>query len=405
MYQIHKDFPRRTPVTSEQLEAVLNAKIVKTQDIPGPLIIESIRMVLCGETCLVITRTADGLEGISVTNYYWKFFHPILEKKIAPYLIGTDARDLEATLDSIYVQEYNYKIGLAYLCCVSWIELSILDLLGKAAGKPVGELFGPRCCDEVNFYCASVNRGTTVEEEIEFLAERVAKVGAKAIKFKVGGRMSKDADAFAGRSEGLIYKTRQYFGDDMIINADGNGSYSPKVAIGYGKMLEEINAYFYEEPCPFDHIWETKEVADALTIPISFGEQETSMRRFKWLIENDAAQVIQPDIMYNGGFIRTSKVARMAELAGIPIAIHLSEGIEYAYILMLASFTPNMGKYQELKEGFEETRGFFTTDLTLKDGKINIPTGDGLGMAFTKAFFKNAVTVFDCVEKRPIVLK
>lgn len=406
MYQIHKDFPVRTPVTGEQLDAIIESKIVQVQGIPGPLIIESVKMVLCDRYCFLITRTKCGIEGISVFGKDWEYYYPILERKIVPYLIGTDARDIEATLDSIFVQEFNYKIqGLAYWSCISWIEASILDILGKAAKKPIGELFGPCCNDEVNYYCASVNRGTTPEEEIEILAERIAKVGAKAIKFKVGGRMSKDSDSMQGRSEGLIFKARRYFGDDMIIHADGNGSYSPRVAIEYGRMLEDINAYFYEEPCPFDHLWETKEVADALVIPISFGEQETSLRRFKWLIENDAAQVIQPDIQYNGGFIRTAKVAKMAQLAGIPIAAHLSPGIEYAYVLMLASFTPNMGKYQELKAGYEETRGFFTTDLVLKDGKMNIPKGVGLGMEFDKDFFKNARTVFQCKENKPFMQK
>ena len=399
MYQIHSDFPQRKPCTGEQLEAIMNAHILNTSDIAGPLAITSIRMAVRGAHCFVITKTSSGIEGISIASGNWKYFYPILEKKIAPYFIGTDARDLESTLDFIYVQELNYKIqGLAYWCCISWIEASILDILGKAAGKPIGGLFGPRCHESVDFYCASGNRGTTPEEEIEILARRISDIGVRAIKFKVGGRMSRDADSMQGRSEGLIFKARKYFGDDMIIHADGNGSYSPKVAIEYGKMLEEINAYFYEEPCPFDYLWETKEVADALTIPLAFGEQETSLRRFRWLIENDAAQVLQPDIQYNGGFIRTSKVARMADLAGIPVTLHISGGIHYAYVLMFASFTPNMGKYQEMKNGYPETKDFFTTDLVLKNGAMNIPTGVGLGMAFDRGDFARATTVFECVR-------
>jgi L-alanine-DL-glutamate epimerase-like enolase superfamily enzyme len=401
MYKIHSDFPQRKPCTGEQLDAIINSHLVMTSDIPNPLVIDSIRMLVRGDFCYVITRTDSGIEGISIASGNWKVFYPILEQKIAPYFIGTDARDLESTLDFIYVQDLNYKIqGLAYWCCVSWIEASILDILGKAAGKPIGGLFGPRCHDMVDFYCASGNRGTTPEEEIEILARRIAPIGVKAIKFKVGGRMSNDADSMKGRSEGLIFKARKFFGDDMIIHADGNGSYSPKVAIEYGKMLEEINAYFYEEPCPFDHLWETKEVADAVTIPLAFGEQETSLRRFRWLIENDAAQVLQPDIQYNGGFIRTAKVARMADLAGIPVTLHISGGVHYAYVLMLASFTPNMGKYQEMKNGYPETKDFFTTNLVLKDGAMNIPTGVGLGMAFDRNHFDRATTIFVCDQQR-----
>ncbi len=39
-------------------------------------------------------------------------------------------------------------------------------------------------------------------------------------------------------------------------------------------MLEGIKAVYYEEPCPFDYLEDTKKVADALTIPVAGGEQE-----------------------------------------------------------------------------------------------------------------------------------
>jgi L-alanine-DL-glutamate epimerase-like enolase superfamily enzyme len=401
MYHIHPDFPSRKPVTGEQLQAALEAPVLQTAGIPGPLVIVSIRMVRAHGFTFVITRAADGREGIAIAGGNWRYFHPILSQKIAPYLVGTDARDLETILERIYVQELNYKIqGLAYWCCVAWVEASVIDLLGRAAGRSMTELFGPRCHDHVDYYVASGNRDTTPEREIEILAERVAEVGARAVKFKIGGRMSRDADAMEGRSEELIRRARRYFGDGFAILADGNGSFSPQTGIRYGRMLEEAGAYFYEEPCPFDSLWETKEVADALDIPLAFGEQETSLRRFRWLVENDAAQVLQPDIQYNGGFIRTSRVARMAALAGVPLTMHISGDIQYAYVLLFASVTPNVLPYQEMKSGYPETRNFFTTPLQLRDGRMRVPEGPGLGMAFDRDFFDRAEEIFLCEEPR-----
>ena len=57
-------------------------------------------------------------------------------------------------------------------------------------------------------------------------------------------------------------------------------------------------------------------------------------------------------------------------------------------------------KYQELKVGYKETKDFFTTDLVLKDGKINIPNGVGLGMAFDKNYFDPAVEIFRVDEAK-----
>ena len=52
---------------------------------------------------------------------------------------------------------------------------------------------------------------------------------------------------------------------------------------------------------------ETKKVADALEMKVAFGEQDTSLWLFQWLIENKVMDVVQPDLNYNGGFIRAAR--------------------------------------------------------------------------------------------------
>jgi L-alanine-DL-glutamate epimerase-like enolase superfamily enzyme len=297
-------------------------------------------------------------------------------------------------IDGVYRYESNYKLsGIAFWSCVAWVEFSILDLLGKIALKPVGELLGGVIRKEVPIYTASGNRGTTPREEVEILAKKVEETGAKAVKFKVGGRMSNNEDSVAGRTEELIKLTRKILGDKMEIQADGNGSYDVPNGIRVGKLLEEINAFMYEEPCPFDYLEETKEVAGALTIPVSIGEEETSLRRFRWIIENNAAQIVQPDLHYNGGMIRATRVARMAAIANKKITVHISSGFGYVDMLHFASFTPNTGKFQEYKGSVNETGIFFDPPLRLKNGMINVPTKPGFGIMDTKEIFKEAEKV------------
>ena len=60
-------------------------------------------------------------------------------------------------------------------------------------------------------------------------------------------------------------------------------------------------------------------VADALDLRIVGGDQEGSTPRFRWMIRNGAVQIVQPDLHYHGGFIRATRVARMAAAAGLPI--------------------------------------------------------------------------------------
>jgi L-alanine-DL-glutamate epimerase-like enolase superfamily enzyme len=158
------------------------------------------------------------------------------------------------------------------------IEFAILDMLGRISNQSIGELIGEIHNPKVAVYQANNHRGKTAEESIEFIKQDVAAAEAQALKVKIGGRMSNNKDFPPGRSEKLIPLVRKTFGDDMTIYADSNGSYTADEAIRIGRIMEEFKYDFYEEPVPFDWYEETRDVANALSIPIAGGEQEPSLR-------------------------------------------------------------------------------------------------------------------------------
>jgi L-alanine-DL-glutamate epimerase-like enolase superfamily enzyme len=368
--------------TGKQLDQAAATVVLKVDAITSPVRIASIELLRDQRNHFLRTRSADGAEGIALTNGRVRYLYPMLQQLVIPYFLGKDARQLEALLDGVYVYQSNYKLsGVAFWCCVAWVEFSLLDLLGKIARRPVGELLGGVVRREVPIYVASGNRDTTPEQEVDILVKHIERTGAKAVKFKVGGRMSNNADAMPGRTEGLIRLVRKTLGDKITIYADANGSYDAPKAIEVGRILEDHGINMFEEPCPFDQLDETKRVADALKIPVAGGEQETSLHRFRWMIEHAAVQVVQPDLHYNGGFIRAARVARMAARAGLTVVPHMSgEGVGYVDVLQFASCTPNMGPYQEYKGDLERTGPWYDPPLRLRDGAINVPTGPGLGL-------------------------
>jgi L-alanine-DL-glutamate epimerase-like enolase superfamily enzyme len=267
-------------------------------------------------------------------------------------------------------------------------------MLGRIANKPVGELLGGVIRREIPVYVASGNRNTTPRQEVDILAKHIEQTGARAVKFKVGGRMSNNKDSMPGRSEGLIRIVRKALGDKITIYADSNGSYDWRKAIEIGKLMQDYGINMFEEPCPFDHLEETKRVADALTIPISGGEQESSSRRFRWMIRNNAVQVVQPDLHYYGGHIRATRVARMAAEAGMTVIPHMSgAGVGYVDVLQFTSYTPNIGDFHEYKGKIVQTGTWYDPPLRLKNGAVNVPAGPGLGIADVPGLLKNAEPV------------
>ncbi len=378
-----------------RLDAAAARTILKMDNFRSPVKIDKIELFRSGNLHFVRSISTDGAVGIGVTNSRAHYLYPILEQRVIPYFIGKDARHLEQLIDGVYVYQSNYKLsGLALWNCVAWVEFSLLDMLGKIANKHVGELFGGGIRKKIPIYRASGNRHTTPEEEAEILKRIVEETGVKAVKFKVGGRMSNNKDSIPGRSEKLIPLARKVLGDEVTIHADSNGSYDCQKGIEIGKLMEEQNFHFYEEPCPFDHLWDTKCVADALEIPIAGGEQESSMRRFRWMIANQAVQIVQPDLHYFGGYIRATKVARMAAEAGMPITVHMSGGgTGFVEMLNFNSFTPNIGQYHEYKGDIETVGQWYDPPLELKDGQINVPVGPGMGINTEPEFLKDAKRV------------
>jgi L-alanine-DL-glutamate epimerase-like enolase superfamily enzyme len=381
-------------VTAEQLDEAAARPVLNVEAFKSPVIIDSIELLRKDREHFVRVRSKDGAEGIAVTNGQEQLLHPILHRRIIPYFIGKDARALEEHLFEVYRYESNYKLqSLALWCPVAWVEFAILDMLGRISGRSYGELLGNVVRREAPYYVASGRRDTTPEQEVQYLQELIAQTGATAVKFRLGGRMSRNADAMPGRTEKLIPLARKLLGDKIAIHADANSSYDPPQAIEIGRMLEDIHAVHFEEPCPFDHLEDTKRVADVLTIPIAGGEQESSDRRFRWMIANRGVDIVQPDLHYYGGMIRSTRVARMAAAAGMEITTHISGGFGFVYMLHFAGYIPNIGKYQEYKQGIQRYMGWFNPPLEAANGVMTVPTGPGVGIVDISELLNDAQRV------------
>jgi L-alanine-DL-glutamate epimerase-like enolase superfamily enzyme len=380
-----------------QLDEILKITVLKRDLFPEPVIISTLELLRLKNDFLCRVRSKDGAEGISVANNdQMKSLWPVFINRLQPLFIGKDARNLESLLEDVYVYQSNYKMqNLALWVPVATIEFAILDMLGKIAGKSIGQMIGEIHNPKIAVYQANGERGITAEVTIEHLIKEVGETKAKALKFKVGGRMSNNIEEPKGRTEKLIPLVRKTFGDKMVIYADSNGSYTTDEAIRIGKIMEDCKIDFYEEPVPFDWYEETKEVAQTLKIPVAGGEQEPSLHMFRWLIANDALQVVQPDMFYFGGMVRSMKVARMAAARGKECTPHISaSGLGYLYMMHFVSAIPNAGPYHEFK-GFNNELPFEckTSSLSSDSGIVTVPTGPGLGIDIDPGYIAKHVVV------------
>jgi L-alanine-DL-glutamate epimerase-like enolase superfamily enzyme len=378
-----------------RLDEILKQPVLKKQFFREPVIIEAVELLRLNNSFLCRVRSRGGAEGISVGHAEMRTLFPIFLRNLRPFFIGKDARELDLILEKVYIYNFNFRYnGLALGLPLATIEFAILDMLGRMANKPVGQLIGEIHNPEVGVYVATEWREKPVDESIELIKKAVAAYDARALKIKVGGLMFMTTDMYAagppGRTEKMIPLVRKTFGDDMALYADSNSFYSVPEAIRVGRLLEEYRYRYFEEPVMFDHIEEIKQVADALTIPIANGEQDYSFYGFRWLIANDGLEIVQPDNYYFGGMIRSMKVARMAAAFGKSFIPHMSGGgLGFLYNSQLVSAVSNAGEHHEFK-GLETNVQYEckTSPLQVVKGKIKVPTGPGFGVEFDPEWVK-----------------
>lgn len=375
------------------LDDILKKPVLKQDLFSYPVIIETLELLRDRDNTICRVRSKDGAVGIAVGHpFIAKSSYPMFNHNLKSFFIGQDARDLDQLIFN--AAELNVKRqGIPLNVQIAVIEFAILDMLGNTINKPAGQLLGDLKNREVPIYLGHwlwEFRNKEPEESLELMYRDYVDTQAKAIKIRAGrgDNLASDIDNAPGRTEKLIKMAREKFGTDTKLMIDGNGSYSVKEAIRIGKILEEYNYYFYEEPVPWDWYEEQKIVEEALNIPMAGGEEEFGIHAFRYLIGNEVFQILQPDLFYFGGMIRTMQVARMVEAAGLQITPHISAGgLGFVYLLQMVSVCPVAAEFHEFK--MFETKDANGTPVPIEskaepfesvNGKIKILEGSGLGI-------------------------
>jgi L-alanine-DL-glutamate epimerase-like enolase superfamily enzyme len=366
----------------------------------APIVVAKLELLQAGKKFFLRARSKDGAEGLAFVKQVDDYL-PMLTRLAMPFYAGKDVRDLETLVDQFYIK--NYKLaGQALWAPHAYVEQALFDLFGRTVNKPVGALLGGVRRKSIPVYLSGSGRETTAEQEVEVYEAGLQQTGARAVKFKIGGRMSRNADTYPGRTETMLRLARKKFGPGVTIYVDANGSYNAAKAIQITELLKELKIAFFEEPCPWEEVSETKRVADAIEIPVAFGECDSSFWKFDHMIRTRALDIVQPDLNYNGGFIRSARVARMAAAAGLPITPHNTQtGASACNVLQFASAIPNIGPYMELPyRGTYADEPWASVSFRIKDGAVAVPDTPGLGVTVDPASLRKAAIVDSATSSR-----
>jgi len=340
----------------------------------------------CTEFVGFVRVTAeDGSHGWGqVSTYNADITAQIVHRQVAPHALGWDAYDIEGIVDRI--PEKEHKFPGSYLCrAICGLDTALWDWRGRREGKAVCALLGGTP-GPLRAYASSMKRDITPEDEAERFVRLRDRFGFDAFKFRVGAEYGHDVDEWPGRTEVIVPTVRKALGDDATLLVDANSAFSPRRAIAVGRLLEAHGVSHYEEPCLYWEPEQTKEVTDALAIDVAGGEQDCFMPVWRDTIRRRIVDIVQPDVCYMGGIVRTLRVAHLAAAAGMPCTPHSANlSLVTLFTMHLLRAIPNAGKYLEFSiEGADyypwQDGLFVRSPYDVVGGQVTVTDAPGWGV-------------------------
>jgi D-galactarolactone cycloisomerase len=305
-------------------------------------------------------------------------------KEIATSLIGCDPLRTEFLWQEIYARYRDHGQKGLLIQGLSGIDIALWDIRGKHFNAPAYQLLGGALRDDVQGYATGLYRRKS-GDPLQYLAEEAAgyvEEGFRAMKLKVGFGVAEDV--------AVTRAVRQAIGPDVALMIDANHAYDAVSAIKLGRLVEDLDISWFEEPVPPEDLAGYKAVKAALTIPIAGGECEFTRQGFREVLTQRAMDILQPDICSAGGLSECKKIADMAMAFGVRTNPHVwGTGIGIAASLQWMATVPShspvsLSPTEPLLE-FDRTehpirQAILTSPIVHRQGRVSIPTGPGLGI-------------------------
>lgn len=289
------------------------------------------------------------------------------------------------------------------------VETACLDACGKATGRRLCELFGGPVRDEVEFAAYLFFRYAS--DHPKLLADkRIVDdrgTGSKALddwgEVRTPEAMVREAEQFQKRFGFRVFKLKgsyltpdqeletmrlmaARFGKDCPLRIDPNAGWDVDTAVRIGLGMKDLPLEYYEDPVRGQEAMAL--VRTKTELPMSTNMCVTRIAHIPQALQVKPVDVVLADHHYWGGFAGCLDLAGMADVAGWKLSQHSNNhsGISMAAMIHLAATIPQLTlasdtHYPWLPEKYDIIEG---AKLPIKDGKMQIPAGPGLGVTLDR---------------------
>ncbi|MCH2212672.1 MAG: mandelate racemase/muconate lactonizing enzyme family protein [Fuerstiella sp.] len=325
-------------------------------------------------TTLVRVHTDTGDVGLGSGYSHPGLLHLIIERQLAPLLLGEDPTDVERLWEMMYQVTRWYGRKGAAVSALGALDTAFWDLRGKNQDKPVWSLLGGdrTACPA---YASGLLWSDVADLKQEALRHRQR--GFRRAKMRLGRDPELDVAA--------VRAVHGILGDDNVL-VDGSMRYSVDTARQLADVLAECKVLWFEEPFEPEDIDSYAALRDGCPVPVAAGENEFGFQGFRELIRAGAVDIVQPDASRCGGISEVRRVAELAKTAGLRVAPHTwSDAV---------TITANAHVVASIDHGLtvemDQTGNPFVEQLLVeppevRDGQLTLSSAPGLGIELNQS--------------------
>ena len=234
----------------------------------------------------------------------------IIDKHLQHFVLGRDPLDVEEIWEHLYHITSIYGRRGLVIYALSGIELALVDLCGKILDAPVYSLFTGTPRLQIPAYATGADVGYYAEN------------GFTACKIPLRNGLAEGKDGFAENLE-MIHAARDAIGPNVDLMTDIYLRWNVDYTLRFTNATSDVNLKWIEEPISLDDYAGMAQLVQEIDPTwIVSGEHEFTRYGFRELLRWKAADMIQPDVSWAGGFTECLRIAQEAAELGIPTWLH-----------------------------------------------------------------------------------
>jgi galactonate dehydratase len=274
-----------------------------------------------------------------------------------------------------------FPLGQVAWSAISAIDLALWDIAGKAAGEPVYKLLGGPTRDRVRVYHG-------------IYGDSPEKVGEHALSLMEEGYTAFKTSPLPSdwrkrpwretvrSAEARMRGIRDAIGPGPDLAVDVHTAVrEPWKAKELAQAIAPFRLMFIEEPARPDFTESTAELRRSFRTALATGENLYGIARYAELLDANAVDIIQPDLLCCGGFLEAKKIAALAEAQYVTVAPHNPLGLlSTAAGVHIAAAINNFVILEYHGDHAREKARLIDDMWAPVNGHFELPTRPGIGM-------------------------